>query len=674
MLLQPRRFSRSIAILFCLALSGLSIPHQYFATAINRVQPQADAGPWRMGAARRLSREAEPALISKAELDETVAAMQQRQRVGAKQPAKGPALVRSGERIYAVVNMEFRDAAACLQFNAPGVSVLTRFERFADVFVRPNDRQAIAGVYKAAGLVRAEFASLATAPPPPRLPRRLPSSRGEEFAEEIVRGGAEGLTGKGTIIAIVDSSLDFHNPDFITYDAAGKPASRLLYLWDTTASGMQGDKAPYSFPNGASIGRVYTRDQLTADLRANVRRIPVTDVSGHGTACAGIAAGNGNNAKGRREVIGVAPEADLIAVRIGGTPEGGLENGFALGAIWEWLDRAAGARPLVISCSFGRQRGGHDGARVEERQINARFPLNAAGRAILFSAGNDAGDAKHAEISFRGKNAPARILWSGSPDGAKLEVYFDSADVEDLHLAAAGRTEFKVTSAEINPFTKQASAEIIVGPGRGGLYFYNDSGKAATADIYITGGSFAGGLASPGKMISTPGSADHAITVGSYVWNRLFRTPDGVGIVPNMCAIKLGRDVDLEVGALSCYSNHGFNRTGRVKPSIVAPGEVFHASYARLPNGKGAGARKTIPDSSGKYIFFNGTSAATPYAAGVVALLMQRRPQITLGEIHDLLKSQATRDARTGRLPNPAWGNGKLDPAAVKKILRAGNP
>src|SRR5262249_2732564 len=153
----------------------------------------------------------------------------------------------------------------------------------------------------------------------------------------------------------------------------GRPTSRLLYLWDTTSSAFDssglGSKPPLSYPNGASIGTLYTRDQLTADLRSSSNRIPATDLNGHGTACASIAAGNGNNDRGqngarRNDTIGVAPEADLIAVRIGQADET-LENAYLLNSVVGWLDRIAGAQPMVISQSFGGHRGGHDGALIE---------------------------------------------------------------------------------------------------------------------------------------------------------------------------------------------------------------------------------------------------------------------------------------------------------------------
>jgi len=90
---------------------------------------------------------------------------------------------------------------------------------------------------------------------------------------------------------------------------------------------------------GSPSGTLYTREQLTAELRSGARRIPATDENGHGTAATGVAAGNGNNSKGGgRQYIGVAPEADIIGVRLGG-PSGAVENEYLLNAAVAWLTR-----------------------------------------------------------------------------------------------------------------------------------------------------------------------------------------------------------------------------------------------------------------------------------------------------------------------------------------------
>ncbi len=104
-----------------------------------------------------------------------------------------------------------------------------------------------------------------------------------------------------------------------------------------------------------------------------------------------------------------------------------------------------------------------------------------------------------------------------------------------------------------------------------------------------------------------------------------------------------------------------------VKPDLVAPGQYWTASAALNT--------RAIRDTSGGYRLFNGTSAATPYTAGVVALLMQKKPSITVGEIKDLIRNHADKEddhvSRSGRTPNPEWGYGKLNRKAVAAMLEA---
>jgi len=584
---------------------------------------------------------------------------------------------------YLVLNVEFDSAASLARFSIPGVTVFAHKDKFADVFVEPK-QSVMDQLRKAPGIVWVEQSAAIEVPPPPVRPRTLERVRGEEKGEEIVRGGLDGVTGKGTIIAVLDSGLDFRNPDFITYDAAGRPSSRLLYLWDTTSadydSRQLGGKPPLSYPNRASIGTLYTRAQLTAALRLEKSGrssvIPACDLNGHGTACAGVAAGNGNNGKGadgakRPEVIGVAPDADIIAVRISDESTPYIKNMFLLNAICEWLDSVAGARPLVVSCSFGGHRGGHDGYRIEERQLDARFPLNRQGRAIVIAAGNEALNEFHSAVSFADLNNSGVVTWQAEKSGAKLEIYFESGDLDDLDYASVKGMRIDA-SAYLNPLTKKPVAEAKVPPGRGGLALFDNSGRRLKADIYISGGQFDADVASAARQVSTPGTANNAITVGSYDWNRVFDYQGRQFLL---------RDVmhrEMQIGQLSAYSNPGFSRNGTVKPEIVAPGEYYYASFAKLLDHSGVHTYNATtnptgnaPDSSGNYMLFNGTSAATPYVAGVVSLMFQQKPTLTFGQVRELLTHNASQDGYTGSLPNPAWGYGKLDLKAIRKILAA---
>ena len=118
------------------------------------------------------------------------------------------------------------------------------------------------------------------------------------------------LLGKGVLIGIVDSGIDYENPDFRNADGT----TRIAALWDQTVeTGLP--------PAGYNVGTEFTSQQINAALQTagheeRFRLVPSRDISGHGTAVAGIAAGNGRGSQGGR-YRGVAPEAELLIVKMG---------------------------------------------------------------------------------------------------------------------------------------------------------------------------------------------------------------------------------------------------------------------------------------------------------------------------------------------------------------------
>ena len=95
------------------------------------------------------------------------------------------------------------------------------------------------------------------------------------------------LYGTGVLVAIINSGIDYANLDFRNADGT----TRILALWDQT---LQNGKPP----QGYHIGTEFTSEQINEALRMEVREeryriVPSRDASGHGTAVAGIAAGNG---------------------------------------------------------------------------------------------------------------------------------------------------------------------------------------------------------------------------------------------------------------------------------------------------------------------------------------------------------------------------------------------
>ena len=88
------------------------------------------------------------------------------------------------------------------------------------------------------------------------------------------------LRGSGTMIAIIDSGIDYQNPLFRNGNQ-----TRILSIWDQNVPGKYSDRIPY--------GREYSREEINKALAAEdpYDLVPVRDISGHGTRMAAIAAG-----------------------------------------------------------------------------------------------------------------------------------------------------------------------------------------------------------------------------------------------------------------------------------------------------------------------------------------------------------------------------------------------
>ncbi len=600
------------------------------------------------------------------------------------QASTGVAMNRNGEPVlFTLLHLEFETPAARTAIftnqktsRIAGATVVTTSGRFADVFVASDE--AWDAVERSRGLVRVEYGATVNAPPPP--PAAQAPLTSQAIPEPIVRGGRSGLTGKNTIVAVLDTGVDFRHPDFITYDTQGRPTSRLRYLWDTSMAYIpgRGSVSPVKFPNGGSIGTLFTRDQLTAELRSSTVTIPGTDLQGHGTACAGIAVGNGNGDQGtdglkRPEVVGVAPEADIVGITMGFA--GGFENSYLMNPMVEWLDRVAGTTPLIISGSFGGHYSGHDGQTVFERHLNDRFPLTKSGRALVLAAGNEGSDGIHAHIKF--SKEPQLVSWNAKR-ATKIRIYMGSDDKGLVLLASKATPLGDNLKVELNPLTDQYSATLSVAQGIGGVWFTNTDDKPSEAHLYVNSTEqavFSPENTSYSHLVGAPGNTENAITVGSYSWNDNFHTRGSLTTLGAVCRSTAGTSVAFEIGFLSCYSSPGPNRAvaGKaavIKPEIVAPGEWYSASLAKVPQmGPVQGWRY---DSTGNYAAMNGTSSATPYTSGVIALMFQKNPKLTLGDVRTLLMRHSTKSGLqpfASALPNNNWGYGKLDLAAIDRIL-----
>ena len=162
------------------------------------------------------------------------------------------------------------------------------------------------------------------------------------------------LFGSGVLVAIIDSGIDYTNPDFRNDDGT----TRIRNLWDQTIMGNP--------PEGYLIGTEFTREQIdeaikqpTVPMRMQI--VPSVDVSGHGTSVAGIAAGNGRGSRGRI-YQGVATQSELLVVKLGNPREEGFPRTTELMQAIDYVVRKAlfYKQPVAINISFGNTYGSHE--------------------------------------------------------------------------------------------------------------------------------------------------------------------------------------------------------------------------------------------------------------------------------------------------------------------------
>ena len=167
-----------------------------------------------------------------------------------------------------------------------------------------------------------------------------------------VQTGREGLSGEGILVGAADSGIDYFHPDFRNEDGT----TRILKLWDQTVPGNP--------PKGYATGSEYTEEEINEALSLSEtegrRLVPVRDISGHGTAVLGIAAGNGRASSGENR--GVAYKSGIIAVKLGVPREDSFPRTTELIQAVDYLVRQSLelGMPMAINLSFGNNYGSHE--------------------------------------------------------------------------------------------------------------------------------------------------------------------------------------------------------------------------------------------------------------------------------------------------------------------------
>jgi hypothetical protein len=515
-----------------------------------------------------------------------------------------------------------------------------------------------------------------------------------------------GPVGRGVIIGLVDTGLDFTHQDFLV-DSLGRP--RVLYLWDQTLNGTgPGTVSGATFSYGVEC----RQEDLTA------AGCPSREVEGHGTHVMGTAAGDGSSSGAPAgQFAGVAPGADLIVVK-----STLLSDAVVDGVNYIFSRAQQLGRPAVVNLSLGSQWGPHDGTLPEEEALDS---LVGPGRIVVAAAGNDGdnGDATppvgsphvHAQATLSAADTASFTLSVPSytpvvgPNANFLVLQLWYAASDTLSVTVVRPDGSSATSGATGaPFVTQDGAQgqihIENGPGttvalspdnlafialgdlgggtavQAGVWSIRVSSLAAhsgqpvhlwLAEGALGPGGGAAGLvtllshATNGYLIGSPATATRVLAVGAYVSRLSWVDVDG------RAEAYLNKE---RLGDLAAFSSPGPRRDGVLKPDIVAPGKGVASSLSRF---YGVQRGLVLPD--GRHFIMGGTSMATPFVTGSVGLLLERRPDLTPEAARTLLAATARSDSFTVHpydgspegMPNPSWGYGKLYvPAALGALVQ----
>ena len=420
--------------------------------------------------------------------------------------------------------------------------------------------------------------------------------------------------GEGKVVAVVDTGVDMTHPAFAgalggtPALSADKVASLTPQLGDGKAGTYVSEKFPFAY------------DYADNDPDAS----PTGQAGSHGTHVAGITAGNAG------EIVGIAPDAQIIVAKVARSVEGDITDSGLLSA----LDDMVVLHPDVVNLSLG-QLGGMDNE-ADSVYATVFKSLQDVGVTVNAAAGNHY-TAGYGNTS--GKNLP----FASDPDSStqcEPATYSSVVSVASVDNSLA-HSAFTVGDRDI-PFQRAGGADGQKMPDlsdlTGGPFEYVDGGIGSAEDGAALKAKYPEGLA--GKIVLVKrGSLTFQTKfnniagskpAGFIVYNNvpgdslvvMSLATDGVPAAfisqADGEAMLAAADHHLSVApgkvvapsskySMSSFSSWGVTPDLRLKPEVAAPGGNIYSS---------------VP--GGTYEFMSGTSMATPQMAGVSAVVLQR--------------------------------------------------
>ncbi|HYJ60146.1 MAG TPA: S8 family serine peptidase [Actinomycetota bacterium] len=319
-----------------------------------------------------------------------------------------------------------------------------------------------------------------------------------------------------------------------------------------------------------------------------------------------------------------------------------LEPDFRVTASMEAADRDFGTEQA--RADYGVDGAGSEicvvdtGVDPTHEQLDSKAPIPfhdlVNGHAVAY---DDQGHGTHVASIAAGDGTGGSIasLFNGVAPAASLSAVkvLDASGIGQDSDVVLG-IEWCAARASVDVINVSVTSEL----GSDGLDAVSQAANAAVADgiVVVAAAGNTGDI--PGSVAS-PASATGVITVGAVAeWSAPAGQPwrsEGIYLAP--------------------FSSRGPTIDGRIKPDVVAPGVSIAAASANSPD---------------SYEVKDGTSMASPFIAGLAALLLDRQPTWTPAQVKSTITTTAKDAGPSGA--DPDWGAGLVDGLAAVSAAAGG--